>query len=150
MAARLLLPLCLVEQEVETSPRRSRQCRPYRSAEQKRSHQISQILSGTITPASLDRDDTVNLMACLRRRLANHDEPAKITDAQNRIIMQRLAEAGTWARPRSPVGEQLAEIAGQVSALTWTAEARIRALLGNATRRFAARRPDRRTAAEPG
>lgn len=41
-------------------------------------------------------------MACRRRPLANHDELAKITDAQNRIIVQRLNEAGTWARPRSP------------------------------------------------
>lgn len=73
----------------------------------------------------LDRGDVVNLMADLRGRLAASEGMAKLTDVQNRLVMQRLAEAGTWERPRESVEEQVEEIAGVVAKLSAIDEARV-------------------------
>jgi hypothetical protein len=94
----------------------------------------------------LDKGDVVNIVGCLRRRLANHEELAKITDAQNRIIMRRIEEAGTWEWPRAAVGEQIKEIAQQVAMFTKTAEGRIRSLLAECLERA---RTDRRDGLSP-
>lgn len=77
----------------------------------------------------LDKGNIVNVVGCLRRRLANHDELAKITDAQNRVIMRRIEEAGTWERPRKAVGKQIREIAQKVATITSTAQPKVRSLL---------------------
>lgn len=66
----------------------------------------------------LDRGDVVNLMADLRQRLVDSEETAKLTDVQNRLVMQRLEKAGTWERPRAAVEEQVAEIAETIASVS--------------------------------
>lgn len=75
--------------------------------------------------APLDRGDVVNLMADLRQRLVESEGTTKLTDVQNRLVMQRLDEAGTWDRPRAAVDEQVEEIAGAISDVTPMDEERV-------------------------
>lgn len=77
----------------------------------------------------LDRGDVVNLMADLRQRLVDSEETAKLTDVQNRLVMQRLEKAGTWERPRAAVEEQVAEIADEVASVVPIDEEAVRRAL---------------------
>lgn len=75
--------------------------------------------------AGMDRGEIVNLVAELRRRLAAKDGIAKLTDVQNRLVMQRLKEKGTWEEPRETVEEQIAEIGATIEAVTGFTQAEI-------------------------
>jgi hypothetical protein len=75
--------------------------------------------------SSLGRGQIVNLMADLRRRL-EQDGDAKLTDVQNRLVMQRLEERGTWEEPRASVEEQVEEIGEVVATVTAVEETKVR------------------------
>lgn len=77
----------------------------------------------------------MNVIACLRRRLEAHDELAKITDVQNRLIMKRLANAGTWEPPRGSPANQLDEMSHIMAELVPVARGRLREMLGGCLER---------------
>lgn len=83
----------------------------------------------------LDHGDTVNVIACLRRRLEAHEELAKLTDVQNRVIMQRLEEAGTWRSPRASPAHQIEEMADLLAEVVPLTERRLRAWLADCLER---------------
>lgn len=67
--------------------------------------------------AAMDQGDIVNLMASFRRRIED-EAIGKLTDVQNRLVMQRLEDAGTWDKPRDTAEEQVEEIATVIATVT--------------------------------
>jgi hypothetical protein len=64
---------------------------------------------------ALERGDLVNLVACFREALDESEH--KVTDVQNRLIMQRIEAAEVLEEPVNPPSRQLKEISGIVAEL---------------------------------